>query len=282
MTGTGTQTDPYIITSWAEFTSAASESGAYLAFPEGGGEIDLNDGFEDGIERLDLACAQIDGNGWTVRNLASPASPTGSPRRVFDASSGTIVNDLNFTDMYLSDQFFLYGQSYGSKWNKCRFSGKIFSTTTNPSTGGGFLYGSASFYRCSFNIDGAGTVYLTNVAGSFEACHIHYTGELMKAAPALMTSCLVSGGFAFSQYGNSRYGDWTDSNSNSKANVVSAEILGDGGSIQIGRSTSAANIICTDNVSESVTVSSYLIGVTAEQMRSADYLASIGFPIGVD
>ena len=49
MTGTGTQTDPYIVDNWADFVTALGTSGAYVSFPEVGGVLDMNDIAPEGL-----------------------------------------------------------------------------------------------------------------------------------------------------------------------------------------------------------------------------------------
>ena len=72
MTGTGTQTDPYIVSTLADLRTAVGTAGAYVEMdPDASTKIlDLNGSATNPVtQRLDINCASLAGNGWRIRNL---------------------------------------------------------------------------------------------------------------------------------------------------------------------------------------------------------------------
>ena len=68
MTGTGTQTDPYIVDNWADLVTALGTSGAYVSFPEGGGVISMNDIAPEGLSsQITVSCAE-ETTLWKIKN----------------------------------------------------------------------------------------------------------------------------------------------------------------------------------------------------------------------
>lgn len=67
MTGTGTRTDPYVVDSWYGFKEVAIKADKYVKFADGGGTIDMADG-----QAIDVFInANVDGNGWTIKNMST-------------------------------------------------------------------------------------------------------------------------------------------------------------------------------------------------------------------
>ena len=73
MTGSGTQTDPYIVDSWAEFESIGinSNSSVYVHFnPDAENKIiDMNEIYPEGCPSYSIGSSEIYGNGWEIQNL---------------------------------------------------------------------------------------------------------------------------------------------------------------------------------------------------------------------
>ena len=69
MTGIGTQADPYIVDTWADFVTAVGKSDAYVECAEGA-VWDMNDIASEGISaEVNINCKSVEGNGVTVKNL---------------------------------------------------------------------------------------------------------------------------------------------------------------------------------------------------------------------
>ena len=71
MTGSGTQTDPYIVDSWAEFESVVTKSGVIIKFnPDAENKIiDMNEIYPEGCPSYSIGSSKIYGNGWEIQNL---------------------------------------------------------------------------------------------------------------------------------------------------------------------------------------------------------------------
>lgn len=93
MTGTGTQTDPFVVDNWEDFLTASSNSN-YVEWSENSGIIDFNDINPEGYtSEIRLKCSEF--NGWTFKNLHFR---NGGKFR-FDNGA----NDLNLLDFYADD-----------------------------------------------------------------------------------------------------------------------------------------------------------------------------------
>ena len=99
-TGTGTQADPYIVSTLADLRTAAGTAGAYVEMdPDASTKIlDLNGSATNPVtQRLDINCASLAGNGWRIRNLyfSSPSDHF----LVSTTTAVTQVSDLHFDNL---------------------------------------------------------------------------------------------------------------------------------------------------------------------------------------
>lgn len=118
MTGTGVQGDPYIPETWDEFVSAIGTSDAYVSLPEGGGIFDLND-FALKNLIIDINCKQINGNGWSIKNIFNV--------QFYFSSYKVKVYDLNFLNFYIDREVNLFNGNE-TEFHNCKFSGIIACT----------------------------------------------------------------------------------------------------------------------------------------------------------
>lgn len=264
MTGTGTQNDPYIVDIWEDFVTAAGTSGAYVKVADDT-VWDMNSIAPEGITSLSFYCTELDGNNAVIQNLYfNEASEYG----VFYVYNS--VHDISFLD-FLSKQdsshysHALINLSSGSNIQRVTFSG-IVSGTYNHYIFDGVRY--ERFKNCSLNLKmqlGSGKVYISDdnrsALGYFENNHI-----VIDATNA--------------QLYNSDFGIHND---NSLVEIVRAE----GYSEILPRSNARSTIVRYDKGTERE--KNYVFDaagawheVTSAQLQDAAYLASIGFPIGVD
>ena len=146
ITGTGTEQDPYIITTYDELVEKAAESGKFVKV---GNDINIIEEYPDGDMPALTVNAYIDGNNKAISNWYSTASHN---TIVISATSACIYN-LEFRNIYVAIgaynfiQFSADTSDYNFK--NCEFSGVI---------NGNFADGAPSnvtkyrFYKCSFNI----------------------------------------------------------------------------------------------------------------------------------
>ena len=123
ITGTGTQADPYVVTTWAELASKTSETGVYIKL---GNDIDMNDEYPEGLTSgLTVKCAQIDGDGKAIKNLYFK-----SERFILCEGNCTWKN-TEFLNMVIGDG---YNSAYlhynGTIYNTFTFEIQVFNCLT--------------------------------------------------------------------------------------------------------------------------------------------------------
>lgn len=126
MTGNGSLTNPYIVSTWAEFLSVCRNR-KYIKFADNVGAIDFSQEYPDGITKVIFIDANVDGSGCEFKNI----SFTGAAfNRMFQITN-TITNikfiDLkvtgdNLTLFHMIQGTASYGmlQSYG-RFENCSF-----------------------------------------------------------------------------------------------------------------------------------------------------------------
>lgn len=281
MTGTGTQADPFIVDNWPDFVTAVETSGAYVAFPEGGGTIDMNSVAPEGIEQVQLRCVSIEGNGWNIRNLYV------SGHGAFYLRSNVIINSLSITDFYGDFQseearFFDNGDNnYQYTFNLCTFSGLI----TGQNTKSGlfkteYIYAVTKLFRCSMNVRCDGSTKLIYNGGdlislnSADFCNIKLSGNSLSAIGDSFNyrNCYFSGKCSQSPlniYGNCNYNVYNVDFS--EADDFSCYCSNQG----------SVNLINSDLLPSGSSINSGFVAVTDAQLHDAEYLTTIGFPIVV-
>lgn len=146
VSGTGTQNDPYIITTYDELVEKAAESGKYLKIDN---DINIIEEYPDGDMTQLVIKAVIDGNNKVISNWYY----IGSDSLILISNAGARVNNLTFRNIYTSilvdrKGFIQTTTSGGSDYifNNCNFSGVVnssFCWDTNRVN---------LFKQCSFNL----------------------------------------------------------------------------------------------------------------------------------
>lgn len=171
MTGSGTQTDPYLVEDVYDFCNitSGSKSSAYYKLVN---DIDFNDHstYKYGISTSLSASSYtryIDGDGHEVRNMVC----TNDSTKFSFGSSGTVVSNTNFANIIMNS-ISSSGkiQISSPKFINCNFSyylinsglSSIFNTGNDLRT----------FTNCTFNI--AGKMIAAYFDASFNMCHINF------------------------------------------------------------------------------------------------------------
>lgn len=291
MTGTGTQTDPYIVDSWAEFESVVTKSGVIIKFnPDAENKvIDMNEIYPEGCPSYNVGSfSNIYGNSWEIRNLYLKNS-------VFYGGAITI-NGFKFTNFrHESSQAFLQGRfGYRSLFEKNIFSGITNSTGfLTPLVSGGDYGTVIDCYNNSFDLIISDDItfqladYIkaesTKKDVMFNNIKIQLTGNSKINPNGLFGEC--------------NHHNFANNRINVIANVgcdfpIVKESSGFSGNVILGSNTgtirplssgtcSGVNIYNSDTLNYTGTDSRFK-GCTTEQLRSAEYLQSIGFAIGVE
>lgn len=101
MTGTGTQADPYIVDTWADFVTAVGKSDVYVECAEGT-VWDMNDIAPDGIKsRINIYAKSINGNGVIIKKLYFTSNAS------FFFANSTSVTGVDFLDSLIESGMFI-------------------------------------------------------------------------------------------------------------------------------------------------------------------------------
>lgn len=278
MQGTGTQADPLIPADWDEVIEAVGTSGAYVSFPSGGGEYNMNDISPTGMPMLEVKCTRIDGNGWNLKNIYSTSG-------VIQPTGKVTINDLNFVDFeFQGSKFFDTSGSTNRQAiiNNCKFSGiltagKLFNRS-NYSTSYVF-----QLNNCSINVraDNDAVVFgdrMDNSSGKalVQFCNVQISGNSSNPfGYAQMQNCFVQG--KMSPTGDNGIKLVSGSN----YNIIVAD-LSQSASSALLTCPNGINLINSDLLPAGTSIPAGMKGCTTEQLKDASYLAEdeeVGFPI---
>lgn len=265
MQGSGTQDNPYIYTTWAEFVECASQSNVYC---KQGKDIDMNEELPNGVtETVNLNCKELDGNGYEIRNA-------------YFIDNGQIKTDSNFGLMknFKLINFYDARTSSGKDGTISYSKGSIIDLTIS-----GFVLSSNKYAiitpskkiikGLSANIDGAG--------GGFSGDSAWYTLEIQNGNIRMNGGNVQSVSFKncyLNGKANLIYLGYDSEYEGSSASIIDAEVI----SQFAGQNSQNAVVYNSDKVSPSLAITGNFIPVTTEQLADATYLRSVGFPIGVD
>ena len=294
MTGSGTQTDPYIVDSWSEFESIGinSNSGVYVHFnPDAENKIiDMNDIYPEGCPSYDIGSSEIYGNGWEIRNLYLK-------NPLFYAAAYGVINGFKFTSFRheTSSPFLAAEYSYYDNYG-CLFEKNIFSGITKSNVFFNENLGQKiELYNSSFDLIISDDVTFRLANGISSG-----SGNFKKDIMFNNIKIQLTGNSKINP--NGLFGECPNHNfANNRINVIAntgcdfpiaQSAAGFSGNVILGSNTgvisplgsgtcSGVNIYNSDTLNYTGTDSRFK-GCTTEQLRSAEYLQSIGFAIGVE
>lgn len=293
-TGTGTQADPYIVSSWADFKTAIAASGAYVSLdPDASSKvIDLNGSDTNPVtDRLDFNCASLEGNGWRIRNLYF--SSTADHLLNSGTSCNHEIKNLHFDNLVCNNGAKSLLCMPKSTLTACSFTGvKYIATGCYPIAAGSTSY-SCTIKSCTFAMQqlGSGILYGLATRCDFTDCNfmldMPFTVEGGRRGNlfsySVLEDCLMRGSVTLSGTGNNGLLYITDGNQPMKNCFIAVEFT--------NTSEYIINLYPVKATATSCIVSS-LIGsgityyngdniqyVTAAQGKNAAYLNSVGFPV---
>lgn len=270
ISGTGTQADPYIVDTWADFVTAVETADAYVKVDTSTvATWNFAKMVESGLSTgINWNAVEVDGDGLTIKGIFGTAA------RWFSGTSATakVVKNLNLLDMAkttaTSDVFY----SRAIEFRNCKFSGVIeggnffgqysggSATFTTGSIGGNDPKG------CAFAFNFSGNSKLTSAACTFNHCNMNFDGTSTNTSTQEMKmyESKISGKMPWASFKNSGGGQ----------NVIDAEI----DTIGTWSNTSGGvTLINTDKLASGLSVPSGYTGVTSTQMLDADALEAVGF-----
>lgn len=291
MTGTGTQADPYIVDTWADFVTAVGKSDAYVECAEGT-VWDMNDIAPDGISsKINIYAKSINGNGVIIKKLYFTSNAS------FFFANSTSVTGVDFLDSLVESGTFIY-RSGSATFQECRFSGIIQDSTFFYNTANSSAY----IKRSSINLQFQGNsllccgYYVGNGIGGrpiiCENCNVRLSGSSTNSSTItsydsnykynLITfeNCIISGVNPFKYL----YVSWAWSSGTYSSKYSVFDIVCSSGQsiINAPRYSSIVNCIINSDKLNGATVDTAIKKVTDDQLHDASYLQSIGFPIGVE
>lgn len=273
MTGAGTQADPYIVDNYPDFVEAAGTAGAYVEFVANT-KIDMNDVSPSGVGQLTINCANIDGKNSEITNIYCTAD-------IFlhynHSGQSCVVSHLKLTNIKM-ERTLIYVNAGSMTFKECVFSGISYGTassytvvyTNTSSNSSASLSFTTDELGCSLTIDAPNGAAFCN--GYYNKCPSFYNCNLKINCNILVYSsnCAVYLENSFLS-GNIKYAN----SIRAKYSVINT--ISD--SVTDYSSSYIRNTIVNSDTATSV--SQYFSSVTTAQMHNAEYLQSIGFPIGV-
>ncbi len=276
MTGTGTQTDPLVPTTWEDFVTAVGTSGAYVSVAAGT-VFDGNKISPEGLPMLTIKCTELDGNGLILRCIYINRGSTNNYGLTFN---GTVtVKNVKFLDMYLlntsSTTTYFFHSCSGTTFYNCTFSVVVNSLGSSMAT----LTDSADFYNCALYAVfkgyangisyGAGSSIINNCNICIDASNSTFTGT--TGTDYTLQDSKLSG----------IPHKYFTVNTTSYASVLELDVEA-GKSLSCNADYARGILINADKVDPSVSIPEKMMAVTTTQMTDTAYLESIGFPIGTE
>lgn len=183
MTGTGTQNDPFIVTTMAEFVAKIETAGVYIELAN---DLDCTEWQPTSNHQYIMACNQIDGKGYAIKNLhvLSDDYTIGIMFRLAPTNQNGVMKNLHWKNVYLGGVclFITNSSRYGYYWTiqDCSFSCELFN--------GKFLqtdYVCPKFKNCAIYLYCCGTAcnpitgdYYETTSFIFDTCAIVMNGTV--------------------------------------------------------------------------------------------------------
>jgi hypothetical protein len=269
ITGTGTQADPYVVTTYAELVEKAAESGVYIKV---GNDINITSEYPEGNMPTLTVNSPIDGDGHVISNWYRTVGA-----ELIYITDANHVDNLTIKNIYVTytgDIFTLSSNSYW-KFNNCKFSGYV----------RGRLYSGSNpynhFKNCSFNIksgNSGSSNYIMNSNCLNCYIHIHFTkdgGNGLFGNNAKVENSYIEATADDSVKNVAYLGQF-----GSVTNCVIDSYLTASQSLESYSSSGADLSIINSTHAPNYTVSGKLALVDDEHWLDTAYLASIGFNAG--
>ncbi len=279
MTGTGTQADPYIVETFAEFDSVRNISATtYVEWSNA--EVDFNEIQPEGYSDRFIINGHITLTNVIWKNFTSRADDaisfgTGSGSPDIEFNNCKIIDAYQITSA--SEKYLFIGRGGNVVFNNCEISYR--QDVGNATLDTGLLRdaaGAQTFNACAITIKSYGNknnTWRLADGGTFEFCNINMDVQANKFDyPLRGFMCWYSGKI-----------DINTATSNSR-DGGSGNIVWDVEIPQQITLTSSSlytflSIYNSDKATIDVTNSRMLIGVTSAQLKDTGYLYSLGFPV---
>ncbi|MDE6520289.1 MAG: hypothetical protein K2K91_07530 [Ruminococcus sp.] len=265
MTGTGTETDPYIVSTWEDFKTAMSTSGACIELDT---DIDMNEVAPEGISKITIANVTLDGKNHIIKNLVANEGFLDYNRNSAYISNLKI---LNFVNRGTGD-FIKLGNSCHIYFKHCIISG------INASTGK-IIHTSVGTYPSYVHFvatdDGGCMLNINICSGGFVSGNAKTTDSYIKLSGenwSDINTWYLNNSYVEGKISGSKFENCYNS-------VIDAECP-ENSSFTVSNCSNL--LVNTDKFTGTFSTETGIKKVTSEQLVNAEYLESIGFPIGVE
>lgn len=155
MTGTGTASDPYIVSNWAEFCQVKDETKKYIRFADAENKlINLNDEVPDGYTTtFTVTAREVDFNGWTIKNLTVRITTGSNAAFRLGGTTNTLLKNGIFDTIKTTTGNALTDKTtyYCGKYENCIITGRCSFWGTAPSIIGHDRQ--ENYAKCSVNLE---------------------------------------------------------------------------------------------------------------------------------
>ena len=276
MTGSGTIASPYIVSTWDEFLSVCSQTDIHIKFADGGGIIDMNEIYPEGMTETVTVNANVDGNGWSIKNLCV--------NNITAFYANNKISNLNFVDFSVlctssHARLIVFGESnniYGLIEN-FTFTGSISGQVDNTAFAA-MIAGSSNnavritVSRCSFKLKITGGISM-NASNKVICSNCIFDVDSSENSAKYpfydmhFRNCLIKG----------KYQNLVLSAGYSKYVILDVECPSVDDVFGITKSE-----FIIGNVDKSSYDTNKFYALTTEQLKDKDYLLSLGLPVGND
>lgn len=284
MTGAGIQADPYICETWAELISVSTAKTVYIRM-ENELIFDFNEIQPRGFDSQINLSGQIDFNGCILRNFYSTAL------KAIQIKGGSSWENLTFdnflqevTSSTNSDAGFIVTDSSQTAITitRCNFYGKVNYGIRSDKNAIPFYctsYNEMQFEQCGFNVD------CTCISGNFSFFKVDCVRNSNVRMKVISTTANIVQSHSASNvqyiFNSLISGEITVSDTTTP--ILSGAALSGFNVYKIATNSPMVYVgngisIFNNSLSPITSVMNNFIGCSTDQMKSAEYLYSIGFP----
>lgn len=278
MTGTGTQQDPYIVETFAEFDSVRNISATtYVEWSNA--EVDFNEIQPEGYTERFILAGHITMTNIIWKNFTSRADDaisfgTGSGSPDIEFNNCKIIDAYQITSA--SEKYLFVGRGGNVVFNNCEISYR--QDVGNATLNTGLLRdvgGEQTFNACAITIKSYGNknnTWRLADGGTFEFCNINMDVQANKFDyPLRGFMCWYSGKIDINTA-------TSNDRSGGKGNLVWDVEITQPITLTTRSLYTFLSIYNSDKATITATNSNMLVGVTSAQLKDTSYLHSIGFP----
>lgn len=263
MTGSGTENDPYIVETWEEFVSAFNASSKYITFPDDT-ILDFNE-IQNYSRKLTGRYNTVLGNGVNFRNIMLE---TGA---FISATNKNTFDNMRFTNLYFTGDASFISSSNNNDWcyfTNCQFAGVFQGNSKFNNSGDNLYFGkSLTSVGCGINLKLSEQAVFRATAYSCYCYNCQLTLDCESSASD--TSINIYNSLIEGNIGGANRSIWAV-NCVLNANIETTFTNTNTGKVSVANA---------DKIGENGAVNGFA-AVTSEQLKNAEYLSSIGFPIG--